>query len=109
MMHEKFEELYNEANEVVDEIAERILTLGGEPLHTMEDYLEYKTIKTIKRVSEGEYGVKIVQENISALLGQEREVLTIASDNNDEGTSSLMSDLIAGQEKLIWMLNAFLS
>lgn len=109
MMHEKFEELYNEANVVVDEIAERILTLGAEPLHTMEDYLEFKTIKTIKGVSEGEYGVKMVQENLSALLGHERQILAIASDNEDEGTTSLMSDLITGQEKLIWMLNAFLS
>ena len=35
--------------------------------------------------------------------------MEMASDNNDEGTASLMSDLISEQEKLTWMLTAYLS
>lgn len=38
-LHVKFEELYTDANLKVDLIAERILTLGGVPLHTFEDYI----------------------------------------------------------------------
>jgi starvation-inducible DNA-binding protein len=40
MLHEKFEEYYNEASEVVDEIVERILMIGGQPLHTFTEYLK---------------------------------------------------------------------
>ena len=40
-LHVKFEELYNDANMKVDEIAERILTLGETPLHTFDDYTNY--------------------------------------------------------------------
>ena len=39
-LHVKFEELYTDANMKVDLIAERILTLGGIPQHTFEDYIE---------------------------------------------------------------------
>ena len=57
LLHEKFEELYNSTNDVVDEIAERILTLGLQPLHTFEDYLENKTIAIVKNTSNGDDAV----------------------------------------------------
>lgn len=108
-LHEKFEELYNDTNDVIDEIAERILSLGLKPLHTFKDYSENKTIRTIKNISDGDAGIKSVLYNLNELLIQERAILELASDNNDEGSASLMSDLISGQEKLIWMLTSYLS
>jgi starvation-inducible DNA-binding protein len=39
-LHVKFEELYNDAQLKVDMVAERVLTLGGTPLHTFEDYIK---------------------------------------------------------------------
>jgi starvation-inducible DNA-binding protein len=109
LLHEKFEELYNNTNDVVDEIAERILTIGLIPLHTFDDYLEKKTINIIKNISDGDDAVRLLLNDLNGLLSQEREILELASDNNDEGTASLMGDLISDQEKLIWMLNAYLS
>ncbi|MGJ8735348.1 Dps family protein [Zobellia laminariae] len=109
MLHEKFEELYNETNDVVDEIAERILSIGEKPLHTFDDYLQSKTIRVTKNISDGDLAVNSILDNLNELLIQERDILEVASENNDEGTASLMSDLIAGQEKLIWMLTAYLS
>ncbi|MCL4115144.1 UNVERIFIED_CONTAM: hypothetical protein GTU68_033165 [Idotea baltica] len=108
-LHEKFEELYTETNEVVDEIAERILSIGLNPLHTYEDYMENKSIRVTKNVSDGDTAINSIKNNLSVLLIQEREILELASDHSDEGTSSLMSDLISGQEKLVWMLNSYLS
>ncbi|MEO9479653.1 MAG: DNA starvation/stationary phase protection protein [Maribacter dokdonensis] len=108
LLHEKFEELYTEATETVDEIAERILTLDQQPLHTFEDYLDNKTIRIIKEVSDGATGISLLIDNLNELLIQEREILEFSSDNNDEGTATLISDLISGQEKLIWMLKSTL-
>lgn len=109
LLHEKFEELYNSTNEVVDDIAERILTLGLKPLHTFEDYLEHKTLTSIKNVSDGDDAIKLLLIDLNELLIQERDIIELASDNNDEGTASLMGDLISDQEKLMWMLQAYLS
>jgi len=109
MLHEKFEELYNDTNEIVDEIAERILSLGEKPLHSFDDYLENKTIRITKNISDGDMAVRSILGNLNELLIQERDILEIASENKDEGTGALMSDLISSQEKLIWMLTAYLS
>lgn len=108
-LHEKFEELYNDTNNVIDEIAERILTLGLNPLHTLDDYSENKTIRIIKNISDGDAAVSSILDNLNELLIQERDILEFASDNNDEGSASMMSDLISNQEKLIWMLSSYLS
>lgn len=109
LLHEKFEELYNDTNDVIDDIAERILSLGLKPFHTFEDYSENKTIRTIKNISDGDVGISLILDNLNELLIQERDILELASENNDEGSASLMSDLISGQEKLIWMLTSYLS
>ncbi len=107
-LHVKFEELYNNAQLRVDEIAERILTLGGVPLHTFADYLEVNKIKVGKNISDDETAVKLVVESLQGLLKLERVLLQTTGDIDDEGSNSLISDLITEQEKDIWMLQAFL-
>ena len=108
-LHIKFEELYTDANIKVDEIAERILTLGGTPFHTFEDYQKYTTVAVGKNITKDEEAVMLIVNSLSSLLILERHVLELAGDANDEGTSSLMSDLITEQEKTIWMMRSWLS
>ncbi len=107
-LHIKFEEYYKDAFIKIDEIAERILTLEGEPLHTYSDYLKNTKIKEERNITDGTQGVEIVVKNFSTLIKKEREILSLAADANDEGTLSLMSDYISETEKTLWMLNAYL-
>lgn len=107
-LHLKFEEFYDNAVVKIDEIAERILTLEGEPLHTFTDYLERANISEAKGVTDGTEGVNVVLKNFAVLISQEREILADAGDADDEGTASLMSDYITETEKVIWMLNSYL-
>lgn len=107
-LHAKFEEVYDELNEMADEIAERILMLGGKPVHAFSEYLKTATIKEKVNVSSTEATVAGLLDDVRALLANEREILSTASDNDDEGTSNLVSDYISKQEKLIWMLESFL-
>lgn len=107
-LHLKFEELYTAANLSVDEIAERILTLGGKPLHTFEDYLAVSTIQPAKNLSNAQETVSTTLSNISSILMIERGLMEAASNFGDEGTQDLMSGYIAIQEKTTWMLSAYL-
>ncbi len=107
-LHVKFEEFYNDSQLKIDMIAERILTLGGTPLHTFEDYLQHNQIKIGKNVSNDELAVAMIVENLSKLLQMERFILQQASEAEDEGTNAMMSDFIKEQEKTIWMLKAWL-
>ena len=107
-LHAKFEELYNDSLVKIDEIAERILTLGFTPLHNYADYSELSKIKAAKNVTSGREAVQAILNGYEVLLPLERELLEMSGDSNDEGTNALMSDYIREQEKLIWMYSAFL-
>ena len=107
-LHIKFEELYTDANLKVDMIAERILTLGGKPLHTFEDYMAISKLPVGKNISVDVEAIKLIVNSLKELLVIELDLLEVSGEANDEGTNSLMSDFIAEQEKTIWMMNAWL-
>lgn len=107
-LHAKFEELYNRLNEMADEIAERILMLGGKPVHSFSEYIKISSIKERLNVSSTEDTVKALLEDTGVLLAKERELLSLASENDDEATVNILTEYIQGQEKMIWMFSAFL-
>lgn len=107
-LHVKFEELYTDANAKVDEIAERVLTLGETPLHTFEDYTNIAKVPVGKNISKDENAVELIVNSLTELLQIEREILNASDEANDEGTNSMMSDFITEQEKTVWMMNAWL-
>jgi len=107
-LHAKFEELYNDLLVKVDEVAERILTLGFTPSHQFSFYLKNTNIPETGKVSNGKEAIQKIVEAFGALLEVEREISELAGDAADEGTSALMSDYIREQEKLIWMYSAYL-
>lgn len=107
-LHVKFEELYNDAQLKIDLIAERVLTIGGIPLHTFEDYIKHNKLTVGKNISNDEKAVHLIVNSLSDLLKIEREILNKTDEINDEGTNSMMSDFIAEQEKTIWMMRAWL-
>lgn len=107
-LHLKFEELYTDAQIKIDNIAERILTLQAKPLHTFQDYLNNSSVAVGKDISKDEESIELVVNSLTKLLIIEREILNLSDETNDEGTNSMMSDVIAEQEKTIWMLNSWL-
>lgn len=109
VLHAKFEELYNDAFEKIDEIAERILTLGGVPLHSYAAYAKVATLKAKENVTDGDECLRAVIADVLVLLKQEREILSLAAEVEDEGTQDLLAPYVSGQEKLLWMLNAYLN
>ncbi|MDW6091280.1 Dps family protein [Vibrio rhizosphaerae] len=107
-LHTKFEEIYTDLLTKIDEVAERILTLGSTPLHTFSDYVTRSEIQEHKQASQAKATVEGLVQGFGTLVKQQREILGIAGDAGDEGTAALMSDYIREQEKQIWMFNAWL-
>lgn len=107
-LHEKFEELYLDTATKVDDIAERILTIEGRPLHSFSDYIEASTISPKKDVNDGEGSVSAIAADLEELLSLQREIKEMASEAGDDATEDLMSDFIDYQEKTRWMMKAWL-
>ena len=108
-VHAKLEEYYDAINTQIDDVAERILSIGGRPLGTLKDYLEVTTIKEAenKEISIQE-AVADVKKEFEAMLKLVKEVKETADEENDYGTSALVDEYISTYEKNLWMLNAYL-
>ncbi|MBD3749139.1 MAG: DNA starvation/stationary phase protection protein [Sphingobacteriales bacterium] len=108
-LHIKFEELYNNAQTTIDELAERVLTLGKSPYSTYADYIKVSSIKEIK--TEGlaaEKMVEAVLDDFQKLIEIEREVIKNATENaGDEGTADIIIGFLKFKEKTSWMLRAW--
>lgn len=107
-LHLKFEELYDNLVLKIDEIAERILTLGHTPNHNFSDYIQLSTIKESKEVSDGTKCVENILSSFKVVIELQRELLEITEKAGDEGTYSQMSGYISEQEKEVWMYNSYL-
>jgi starvation-inducible DNA-binding protein len=108
-LHLKFEELYNDLFLKIDEVAERILTLGHAPDHVFSNYITIAQITESKEVSDGTQAVEHILSSFGIIISIQREILALAADASDEGTNALMSDYIRAQEKLVWMYSAYLN
>ncbi len=108
-LHSKFEELYDDAAEKIDEIAERILMLGGEPENKFSEYLKNATVSEVSGVSCADKAIEITLNTYAALIMEEREIAKLAESADDSTTVDLVSGYLKEQEKMVWMLTAFSS
>jgi starvation-inducible DNA-binding protein len=107
-LHLKYEELYTRTQVIIDDLAERILTLGTTPLHRFADYLQTSALTENATIHDGTEGMSYILQAQQTLLKIEREILALAETLNDEGTNALMSDLVREKEKTNWMFAAWL-
>ncbi|OAB77351.1 Dps family protein [Cochleicola gelatinilyticus] len=106
-LHEKFEEMYDDAKLKVDEIAERILTLRFQPVSNYSDYLKKSNLKESPSETKDVEMVKILLKDHGILLKQMRIVIEKADAAGDEGTIDMIGAYIGGLEKISWMLDAW--
>lgn len=108
ILHEKFEELYTDLFQKIDEIAERILTLGYAPEHRFSSYRKVSKVEESTEVTDARKCVEGILSSFEILIAKQREILDLSGEIGDEGTNAMMSDYIREQEKLVWMYSAFL-
>ena len=107
-LHAKLEELYEEAGDILDEVAERILALGGNPVSHMKKALEMATIKEL-----GD-GPKSTDETIRTLISDtdywikdSKEIADLADKEDDNVTNDMFNGFTKTYQKLAWMLKAY--
>jgi starvation-inducible DNA-binding protein len=107
-LHTKFEEFYNEASLHIDELAERLLAIGGEPVATMKDCLQMASVQEANGNETAEEMVQSISSDFSMLVGELKEGMSIADQENDEITGDMLLAIHSSLEKHVWMLKAFL-
>ena len=104
-IHVKLEEYYDAVNEKIDEIAEHILSLEGQPLGTLRDYLNTTKIKEAEnRKVDSTLILNEIIKDYSMLLQDAKNIKELAETNSENKTSALMDDIIEDYTKKLWML-----
>jgi starvation-inducible DNA-binding protein len=107
-LHTKFEEFYNEASLHIDELAERLLAIGGQPVATMKECLAMASVQEANGNESAEEMVQSISSDFSLLVGELKEGMSIAEQANDEITGDMLLAIHSSLEKHVWMLKAFL-
>lgn len=107
-LHVKYEELYTRTQDIIDEVAERILSIGSTPLSQWSSYMKESLIPENEIIHDGRNGVQYILDAQKQILDLERELLQMSDERDDEGTNAMMSDLIGEKEKTNWMFRAWL-
>jgi len=110
-LHLLFDKHYNEQVELMDELAERIVALGGVPLAAPQDVAEASSIERPPK------GRESVPAQITRLLDAHEQILVQsrraardASENGDDGTNDLIvSDVIRTNEMHVFFLSEHLA
>ncbi len=107
-LHEKFEELYNEAASYIDELAERLLALKGQPVASMKEFLETSSIKEAEKGQTAEAMVSELVQDFDTIIGEVKEGMDAAESVGDETTADMLLAIHQSLEKHNWMLRSFL-
>ncbi|MGH1470775.1 MAG: Dps family protein [Cellvibrionaceae bacterium] len=105
-LHLMFEEHYTELAIAVDDIAERIRTLGIAAPGTYKTFSELSSIEEVEGVPSAETMVELLNQGHEQVVKTCRKVLSVAQDANDESSAALISDRMRIHEKTAWMLRA---
>ncbi|OMF40623.1 DNA starvation/stationary phase protection protein [Paenibacillus amylolyticus] len=107
-LHAKFEELYNLATANMDEVAERLLAIGGRPVATMGEQLRLSPIEEAQGQLSAERMVESVVADLHTMVEVIRQGIHEAGEAEDNATEDMLIGFTAALDKEVWMLTAFL-
>ncbi|KAF3888051.1 MULTISPECIES: Dps family protein [Nostocales] len=109
-LHELWEEQYQTLTETIDALAERVRTLGGYPVGTLQGFLDIATLK-----EEGgnvptatDMVARLVDDHEQIIRNLREHIDRSSEDFHDEGTADFLTGLMEGHEEMAWMLRSFI-
>ena len=108
-LHEKFEEMYDQWNGWNDDLAERIMTLGGRPVATLKQALEMSSLEEDESVPNGETMVSNLLGDMNVHVENFNQGIKAADKVSDYGTADMLTGMLRDLQKTGWMLRSFLN
>lgn len=109
LLHEKFEELYEMCADYLDELAERVLAIGGKPLATMTKYLDETTLKEAEADDKEPEMLAELHADLSQIAAELAEGVDLCAEYGDEPTADLLISIESVLEKHAWMIRAMMA
>jgi starvation-inducible DNA-binding protein len=107
--HKLFEAQYNELEETIDEVAERVNKLGANVIGTLAEYIKHATLKE----APGEYPAS--KDMVKELLHDHEAVIVFLRESIDEctdkykdtGTADMLTGMMEKHETIAWTLRKY--
>ncbi|MCT1689024.1 DNA starvation/stationary phase protection protein [Staphylococcus haemolyticus] len=107
-LHEKFEELYNEASQYVDDLAERILAIGGNPVGTLKESLEISIVDEAGKNYSAEQMVETFSNDLTHISEQLVKSIEVAGEAGDDVSEDMFIGMKNSVDKHNWMFKSYL-
>ncbi|MCS7005821.1 MAG: DNA starvation/stationary phase protection protein [Cytophagales bacterium] len=107
-LHEQFGNLYRQLDQLTDEVAERLLALGGKPIHTFSEFLKHSKVAPAHDVQKDKQAVELTVQGLKTIATLTTNFSTLFSESHDNATSDLMNRITFEVEKQIWMWQSWL-
>lgn len=106
--HKFFEAQYEELDEAMDEVAERIRMLGHYAPATLHAFLELTHLTELSREKNDSagYAHALLADHESIIQRIREKINPITNDLGDAGTGDFLTGLMETHEKMAWMLRA---
>ena len=110
-VHELMDKLLDETNQAIDEVAERIIIIGGAPYSSLKEFLDNSKLEAKK----GDYSVSIESHTKKLISDYQylaklyKEGIEVSDKEGDDVTTDLFKGLLKSAEMKLWMLNATLN
>jgi starvation-inducible DNA-binding protein len=108
--HKFFEEQYGQLEEIIDDVAERIRSLGHYAEATLQGFLKltHLTEQTREKNDSNGFMKALLEDHESIIIYLRENINRYANDWQDQGTSDFITGLMEVHEKMAWMLRAHL-
>lgn len=106
--HKFFESQYENLNEKIDEIAERVRMLGETPVASLVEFLKLTSIKEVTKVLKSEDMVKLLLQDHETIIKIIRKNLDKVEKFGDNGNEDFLIALMQDHEKMAWMLRSMI-
>lgn len=107
-LHEKFEELYTQVYQNIDDLAERIVSIGFQPLHAYSDYLKNSILNEVTEVESADECVRNIVNGLGVLVQSHRKLAIAAGEAGDISTEDMLTNFVGDLEKRMWMFTKYL-
>ena len=107
-MHELFEKQYNELAQMIDEVAERIMKLGGHAIGTMQEFLDHTTLNDLSKAKDRDSMISELLADHEQVTREIREVISSVDESNDFGTADFLTGITRKHETNSWQLRKYI-
>lgn len=109
-LHGKLEELYEQTAGIIDDVAERLLALGGSPVGSLKKALALTSVKELEDVPiSSDETIKSLISDVEYWIRDTKEIVRLAEEDGDGATADQFNGYLAEYQKLLWMLNSYIS